>query len=211
MCLAGGWSVCECMGSSCRLSLRVCCVFWSYIFRTDSSPWWMILRLGLWHFFLKTMVWVRTYIGQQCWYQDLWNLWHHIGDRETYISVAKATATIFPESTWLTSHLYLWPLHHPYIKKGSSDHSLSPSLIFMPLPCPFLSQEISCGTVWPGVVFLKLHKSPNNNALSPVSCLSLQRLIMVTYDAISLMAFLELKVGLFLQNPHCALVGDNLF
>ena len=77
----------------------------------------------------------------QCWYQGLWNLWHHIGDSETHTPVATATATISPESTWLTSHLYLWLRWHPYIKEGPSNFSLSSPLLFQPLPCPFFSQK----------------------------------------------------------------------
>ena len=42
----------------------------------------------------------------------------------TYIPVAKTTATIFPESIWLTSHLYLhYVIFH--INKGNSPPSLS--------------------------------------------------------------------------------------
>jgi hypothetical protein len=62
-----------------------------------------------------------------CWHQDHRNLWHSIGDSGTYTPVAKTTGTIFPESTWLTSHLYLrYIIFH--INKGNT----CPSLFFSP-------------------------------------------------------------------------------
>ena len=76
-----------------------------------------------------------------CWYQDIWNSGYHIG--ATHTPVAKATSTIFPESTWLTSHLYLWLCHHPYIKEGPSDLSLSLSLSSLSLPSSSSSSSSS--------------------------------------------------------------------
>ena len=73
------------------------------------------------------------------WHQDLSNQLHHIGDRATYRTVAKMKATMFPEYTWLTSHLYLYYIIF-HINKGNTPPSLSfPPLLCLPPPCLSLS------------------------------------------------------------------------
>jgi hypothetical protein len=45
----------------------------------------------------------------KCWYQALWNPWHHLDRTQT--PVAKAITTIFPESTWLWSRHCTWRIN----------------------------------------------------------------------------------------------------
>jgi hypothetical protein len=116
---------------------------------------------SLWPWYLLSHVRVYDYFQfpeistDACWYQDLWNQWHHIGGSRR--PVAKATATIFPESTWLTSHLYqCYIITHviTHIKRDTPPPPAESLFHSCPLPLSLPINLLPVELLWPRVLCL---------------------------------------------------------